>query len=608
MASLRKSEPMYILGINAYHGDVSAVLLEDGRVVAAVEEERFRRIKHYAGFPTNAIRSCLQIAGIDGSAVSDVAISRDPKAHFQRKVAFALSHPRASLRMTDRLTNARKVSDVRGPLAAALKVAEDKLPRFHNVEHHPAHLASSFFVSPFSEAAVCAIDGFGDFVSTSLGHGEDRQITVREHVFYPHSLGLFYTAITQYLGFLGYGDEFKIMGLAPYGKPVFKEPLQELVRLHADGLFTLEQKFFRTTTSGIHMEWEDGYPDLGIVYTDELQSLLGPARDPNTPLTERDENLAASVQAVFEDAAFHILNHLYETTKSPRVCLAGGCAMNSVMNGKVRARTPFQQLYVQPASADNGTALGAAYWVWHHVHQGERGFVMDHGYWGPEYIAVDVPTSFNGADNPEFQIEHCADEETLCRTTAQLLAAGNVVGWYQGRMEWGARALGNRSILADPRRSDMRDLINTKIKFREKFRPFAPSVMEEALGDYFVDAVPDPFMLQVYQVRPEKQRIIPAITHVDGSGRLQTVNESQNRRYYRLIREFANITGVPIVLNTSFNENEPIVNTPEEALDCFARTRMDAIVINNMILRRRSAAAPVTTGGLEINASGPALG
>ncbi|HZJ01470.1 MAG TPA: carbamoyltransferase C-terminal domain-containing protein, partial [Gemmatimonadaceae bacterium] len=379
-----------------------------------------------------------------------------------------------------------------------------------------------------------------------------------------------------------------VMGLAPYGSPEFTKELKQLITLEPNGKFTLNRKFFRHWDEGVEMEWEGGVPTMGPLFTAELDKLLGPARQKGEPLTTHHENIARSLQAVYEDCAFHVLNDLYDRTKNPRLCLAGGCAINSVANGKVRENTQFSDLYIQPAAADSGTALGAAYHVWNQVLGKPRGFVMEHAYWGTQYPNADVSAivaARNDADW-DYHSRSLSSEEELCRATAELIANGNVVGWYQGRMEWGARALGNRSILADARREDMRDLINAKIKFREKFRPFAPSILEEAMDDYFVGAAPDPFMQQVYPVRPEKRAVLPAITHADGSGRLQTVTPRTNPRYYRLISEFAAITGVPVLLNTSFNENEPIVDTPEQALDCFLRTRMDAIVINETIIQR----------------------
>jgi carbamoyltransferase len=581
---------MYVLGINAYHGDVSAVLLQDGQLLTALEEERFRRIKHWAGFPTLSIQRCLEISGISGKDISHIAVSRDPKAHLWRKALFTLTkRPNLSI-VRDRLRNAGQLRDVRTPLAAALAMPVNALPKLHFVEHHPSHLASAFFVSPFDDAAICAIDGFGDFVSTSMAAGKGNHFDVLARVYFPHSLGMLYTAVTQYLGFMGYGDEFKIMGLAPYGEPEFVPQLRKLVKLKPGGTFELALEYFRHWNEGVSMEWSDGYPTLGRVYSPALEKLLGPPRDKDAPLTKRDENVARSLQAVYEECAFHVLNGLWERTKNPRLCMAGGCAMNSVANGKVRANTPFEELYIQPASGDNGTALGAAYYVWNQFMDKPRSFVMEHGYWGTSYSAADVSPIVDARADEEWTYDRVTyeDEAELCRRAAELISEGNVVGWFQGRMEWGARALGNRSILADPRRGDMRDLINTKIKFREKFRPFAPSILEEALDDYFVDAAPDPFMQQVYAVRPDKRAVLPAITHADGSGRLQTVSERTNPRYYRLIQEFSRISGVPVVLNTSFNENEPIVDTPEQALDCFLRTRMDAIVVGNTVIRRQA--------------------
>jgi len=378
------------------------------------------------------------------------------------------------------------------------------------------------------------------------------------------------------------------MGLAPYGSPTVVDKLRDIITLRKNGEFELKRKYFRHWDEGVEMEWEGGIPTMGPLYTRALDDLVGPARKPDEPLTPHHENVARSLQALYEECAFHVLNNLYEKTKNPRLCLAGGCGMNSVANGKIRSETPFTDVYIQPAAGDNGTALGAAFQVWNQILEKPRGFVMEHSYWGTQYPQADVTDLVNARNDEAWRYESTtyASEEEVCRETARLISEGNVIGWYQGKMEWGARALGNRSILADARRADMRDLINLKIKFREKFRPFAPSILEEAMDDYFVGGAADPFMQQVYPVREDKRAVLPAITHVDGSGRLQTVSNRTNPRYYRLIREFEAITGVPVLLNTSFNENEPIVDTPEQALDCFFRTRMDVIVINNTIIRR----------------------
>ena len=582
---------MNVLGINAYHADVSAVLLRDGELVAAVEEERFRRIKHVAGFPREAIRVCLEMGGLRPDEIHHVGVSRNPRAHLFRKAWFALrNRPGAGL-LRDRATNYRQVGAIPSALAEALGLADgQKRPQVHWVEHHPAHLASTFFVSPFEDAAVCAIDGFGDFVSTSRAVGRGNKINVQQRIYFPHSLGLLYLAITQYLGFPKFGDEFKVMGLAPYGTPDFVNEIRKLITLSPDGTFELDLSYFQHWSGGAAMTWEEGEPHLGRVFTTKLEEELGAARRPKEPLTTRHEAIAASLQVVFEEAYFHILNGLHASTKLPRLCLAGGCAMNSVANGKIRERTSFTDVFIQPASGDNGTALGAAFHVWHQILNQPRKFEMRHGYWGPSFDPMGVDRDLAGRA-ADFKSLGCrshtfANASELCAWTAECIADGLVVGWFQGGMEWGARALGNRSILADPRRSDMRDILNTKIKLRERFRPFAPSVTEEACASYFTGAVPDPFMMQVYPVAADKRDVIPAVTHVDGSGRLQTVSAASNRLYWELIRAFERITGVPVLLNTSFNENEPIVHRPSEAIDCFLRTGMDVLVLGNHVVAR----------------------
>ena len=588
-----------ILGINAYHGDVSAVLLRDGELVAAVEEERFRRIKHIAGFPAEAIRACLSMACVRAQDVDHVAVSRNPRANLVRKAMFAARHhPMAMVK--DRAANYRQVGAIPDTVATALGLAPtDGRPEVHWVEHHPAHLASAFYVSPFDEAAVSAIDGFGDFVSTSWAVGRGARLNVIHRTFFPHSLGLLYLAITQYLGFGKFGDEFKVMGLAPYGTPDFVPEIRRLIHLKSGGHFELSLDYFRHWSDGAGMTWDEGEPILGRVFSDRLETLLGPARKSNEPVTARHEAIAASLQVVFEEAAFHVLNGLHAATKLPQLCLAGGCAMNSVANGKIRERTPFKEVFIQPAAGDNGTALGAAFYVWHELLRQPRRFVMRHGYWGPAFASADIDAALT-ARAGDLRTQACHqrvinDEGELCRWTAAHIAQGLVVGWFQGRMEWGARALGNRSIIADPRRADMREIINTKIKFREKFRPFAPSILEEACDQYFTGAVPDPFMIQVYPVRSDKQAVIPAVTHVDGSGRLQTVSRESNPLYWTLIRAFEQATGVPVLLNTSFNENEPIVLRPSEALDCFLRTKMDVLVLGNHVVTK----AHVDVGDLD---------
>src|SRR4051794_20197761 len=583
---------MNIVGINAYHGDVSAVLVRDGQLVAAVEEERFRRIKHYAGFPEQALRACIELGGIEPREVDLFAVSRDPRAHLLRKALFVLRH-RPKGTVGARARNLASVRGVPARIADALGLERRATrARTRFVEHHPSHLASAAFVSPFDTGAVCAIDGFGDFVSTSWGRLDGSRISVDGHVFFPHSLGMLYLAVTQFLGFPKYGDEFKVMGLAPYGEPSYVRKLEPLVRLQDGGHFELDLSYFRHVTDGVQMTWNDGEPTIGPVYSAKLATLLGPARGPDEALEPRHEAIAASLQVVFERAAFHVLRHVRKNTGRTRLCLAGGCAMNSVANGKIREQTGFRDVFIQPAAGDNGTALGAAYHAWHATGNRPRDFVMRHSYWGP---AFDDQAIADALDAQQTAIEErsCLRREwsepaALDEWTAVQIADGLVVGWFQGRMEWGPRALGNRSILCDPRRADMKDILNAKIKRRESFRPFAPSILREAVGEWFEQEDDVPFMMQVFQVREEKRALIPAVTHVDGSGRLQTVHRETNPLYHQLISDFCSLTSVPLVLNTSFNENEPVVCRPEEALDCFLRTRMDLLVLGSFFVERKS--------------------
>jgi carbamoyltransferase len=581
-----------VLGISAYHGDAAAALVVDGRLEAAVEEERFTRVKHWAGFPHQSILSCLDMAGMSAADVDHFAIGRNPRANRWRKVRFALGHRPSLSLISDRARSARRVQAVAAALADALSLDPARVGRrLTFVEHHPAHLASAFFVSPFEEAAVCAIDGSGDFVSTSWALGRGPSLTGLDRIYFPHSLGMLYLAITQHLGFTAYGDEYKVMGLAPFGAPDFAGALSHLVHLLPGGGFELDLSYFRHGAEGTRMTWDAGEPTADRVFTPRLEDVLGRARRPDEPLTARHEAIAASLQAVFERAVFHVLRGIEKRTRQRRLCLAGGCAMNSVANGKIREATPFEAVYVQPAASDNGTALGAAFSVWHQRLGRPRRFVMDHGAWGPAFGAAAVRGAIAERraeiERQGMRIEELGDDDELCRFTAERLDEGRIVGWFQGRMEWGARALGNRSILADPRRSDMREILNRKIKRREPFRPFAPSILEEMLDEYFSGAARDPFMMHVYPVRPDKRAVIPAVVHVDGSGRLQTVSRQTNPLYWQLLRAFDKLTGVPVLLNTSFNESEPIVMRPEEALDCFLRTGMDVLALGRTVIVRR---------------------
>ncbi|WP_455388165.1 carbamoyltransferase family protein [Petrachloros mirabilis] len=584
---------MIILGINAFHADASACVIRDGQLVSAVEEERFTRVKHWAGCPIQAIDYCLQEAGVALSEVDHIAVNRDPQAHLVDKALYTfLKRPNWGA-VRDRLRNAVKVRDIKVALCEAKGIkAEAIRAQVHHVEHHQAHLGSAFLVSGYDEAAVASIDGFGDFVSTMVARGEETGLTVLQSVLFPHSLGLFYLALTQYLGFPSYGDEYKVMGLAAYNEPEYLDALRRIVHLKEGGRFELNLDYFLHHSAGISMTWDGGMPSIDRVYSDELVSLLGPARKKDEAVTQRHMNLAASLQAMYEEADFHILNDLYDRTKLKSLCLAGGCALNSVANGKLSDRTSFERVYVPPIAGDAGGAIGAAYVVWHDKLGNPRSFIMDRADWGPGFSEKEIQAELDCRRetlmDAGWQIQHYPAEEQLCRETVEMIAAGQIIGWFQGRMELGARALGQRSILADPRRQDMKDILNRRIKHRESFRPFAPSVLEEATGEYFEQCHPSPFMTMTYQVKPEKRSVIPASTHIDGSGRVQTVNAATQPLYARLLRTFEQRTGVPVLLNTSFNEQEPIVCTPREALDCLLRTQMDGMAIGNFLIRRRN--------------------
>jgi carbamoyltransferase len=671
---------MYILGINAYHGDAAAAIIKDGKLLAAVEEERFNRVKHCAGFPAESVRYCLETAGIGIEEVEHVGVSRDPSSHLHKKILFAASRAAKQVaggrrreagggrqeaggrrreavgtieegtrgrgkeeegiwelgksakgkgeeenggngqkhglgifaQVKDRLNNAAKVRDLKDDLAGALGAAKGSLrAQFHNIEHHRAHLASSFYVSPFERAALLSIDGFGDFVSTMWAVGEGNSIRVLDTVEYPHSTGIVYTATTQFLGFPHYGDEGKVMGLAPYGQPRYIEEFRDIIRTAERGQFRLNLDYFRHHAEGVDMTWDQGSPIIGRIFSDEFGQTFGPAREPGAPLTDRERDIAASLQMRLEEVGFHVLNHLHAETGLTDLGLSGGVAYNSVMNGKILLNTPFRRVYVQPAAGDSGTALGVCYEIHNRVKQtvslrsaaseileesGVNGddagaapqtnslrYVMLGAYTGPEFSIEEIQAELKISD---LSFETYSDTE-LTRRAAQDIAAGLVVGWFQGRMEFGPRALGNRSIVVDPRRAEMKDILNDRIKKREPFRPFAPSILEERTADYFEQSHPAPTMLMVYQVRAERRAEIPAVTHVDGSGRLQTVSRAVNPRYHQLISDFDKLTGVPVVLNTSFNENEPIVCTPRHAIDCFLKTRMDVLYLGNYAVRRR---------------------
>ncbi|BCM88562.1 decarbamoylnovobiocin carbamoyltransferase [Abditibacteriota bacterium] len=574
---------MFILGINAFHGGASAAILKDGQLLAAVEDERFRRQKYWAGFPSESIKFCLEQAGISAYDLDHVAISRDPSAHLAQKALFALRKRPSFAAIRDRVANMGAVKDVKGIMCQALGLEASAFKaEFHRVEHHRAHMASAFFVSPFQDAAVLSIDGMGDFVSTMVGSGTDNKLNVDDQILFPHSLGIFFTALTQWLGFPNYGDEGKVQGLAPYGEPRYLDEMHKMVRLLPNGGFELDLKYFVHHAQGVDMTWDDGSPTIGTIYSPEVVKLLGEPRAYRGEYTQHHRDVAASMQVMLEEAEFHIVRDAYKRTGKKALCLAGGVALNSSFNGKILPDTEFEDIFIQPASGDAGTSLGAAFYVYHQVLGHPRSFEMKHSYTGPAYSNAQIEATLKER-GLSYQT---LDDDALPKETAALIAEVNVVGWFQGAAEWGPRALGNRSIVADPRRADMKEILNARIKHREEFRPFAPSLLAERTGDYFEQSYPDPFMVKVYKVREEKRGEIPAVTHVDGTGRLQTVERTVNERYWDLINAFGERSGTPVVLNTSFNDNEPIVCNPDEAINCFERTHMDAIVLGNFLMKK----------------------
>ena len=581
---------MKILGINAFHGDSSAALVVDGVLIAAAEEERFRRIKHWAGFPSESIKFCLEYGNLKLEDIDHIAINQNSKSNFQHKISFALRNRISPASILKKIKNRKKRDSVQTHITREFP-NDTFRGQLHFIDHHLSHMSSAFYVSPFDDAIAVSVDGFGDFASASWGVGSGTDINVLDQVTFPHSLGIFYQALTQYLGFPHYGDEYKVMGLAPYGKPTYMKEMREIVLLKPDGKFELNLEYFLHHKDDVSYDWDGGSPTVGKLFGEKLNTLLGESRSGNEPIEQKHFDIAHSIQAMYEEAFFHLLNTVHNKYPMIAVVISGGCGMNSVANGKITTKTPFSNVYVQSAAGDAGGAIGAASAVWHRK-GGKRTFVMDHSYWGPSYDDNEIETLLRNRSEElvkgEFQISKIENTSELCDKTAEAIAAGLVIGWFQGRMEWGPRALGNRSILGDPRRSNMKEILNTKIKKRESFRPFAPSVLREAVADWFELDGDVPFMMQVFQIKKDKRELIPAVTHVDGSGRLQTVTKEANYLYYNLIQAFNKLTEVPMLLNTSFNENEPVVCTPEQALDCFLRTEMDLLVLGSYMVRRKS--------------------
>jgi len=576
---------MIILGINSYHPDSSAALMIDGKLVAACEEERFTRIKHFSGFPSNAIRCCLDIAEIKLDSVDYIVVPRDPTARAINKIIYGMRIPTLALK---RIFAWKKTFSLKTQLSRARDLGNlSSRTKIFGVEHHYAHIASSYFLSGYDSAFVFSADALGDFASTMWSRGEGNTMCIIGEVAFPHSLGFYYTAVTQYLGFLNFGDEYKVMGLAPYGEDTFKEEFERILPLK-ENIFELNLKYFRHHKEYVDMSFNDRYPVVETIYSPYLEKRLGKRRMSDEPIQKRHKDIAFSLQQRLENVVVHMINKLSPKNMS-KLCLAGGVAHNSALNGRLFERTPFKEIYVPPAPGDSGLAIGAAMWFWHSVLNKDNKQAITQAYWGPgfdgEAINKEIEINMEHFYGAGCVVEKIKNENDLCKKAALEISKGKIVGWFQGRMELGPRALGNRSILADPRREDMRDILNNRIKQREPFRPFAPSILEEHIEDYFECIQPSPFMSFVFQITNNKRNIIPAVCHVNGTARLQTVNQVDNPLYWNLIQEFNDLTGVPILLNTSLNENEPIVCSPREAINCFLRTKMDMLFIGLNVIR-----------------------
>ena len=574
---------MYILGINAYHGDSSACLIQDGKVLCAIEEERIRRVKHWAGFPSEAIKFCLEDQNLTIDQIDYITISRDPKANICKKIFYACMYTVNIFNIWDRLMNSRKTKSVKSDLAHLFHIStSDIKAKFYNIEHHRSHMGSSFYASKFKKSAILSIDGFGDFTSTMTAIGLNNNIQILKEINYPHSLGLFYTTVTQFLGFPNYGDEYKVMGLASYGKPRYLKELDKIIKLTDEGFFELNKKYFKHFNKGVVMDWDGGNSNIDSLFTKSWEDLFGKSRSKGDELQQWHFDLANSVQKFTEQILLHILNQLYKETKCENLSICGGVAQNSVAIGKILDKTPFKNIYIPSAASDAGTSIGSALYLYHAILGHDRKEEIISAYYGSKFNHTEI---IDVLEKEKVQYTIFSDDE-LFEKVANKLVNGGVVGWFQGRAEFGPRALGHRSILVDPRREDAKDLLNKKIKMRESFRPFAPSILKEAISEYFVQNDEVPFMEKVFDIRKDKCIEIPAVTHIDGTGRLQSVDKDVSPRFYQLISKFAEKTGVPILLNTSFNENEPIVNQPIEALECFLRTKMDILVIENVIIER----------------------
>ncbi len=579
-----------ILGLNAYHAGSSACLVIDGEPIAAIAEERLNRVKYFAGFPTMAVSKCLEMGGVQLRDVDHVAVGRDSSANLAKKIEFALKNPTKLFNLVKRRRTSQKLDDLKAIMARECGVSAETLKfQPHFVEHHLAHIASAYFASPWDRAAGISIDGSGDFVTTMMADCQGDEINVKHRVFVPHSIGWLYIMVCQFIGYEKYGDEGKVMGLAPFGKPTYLAELEKAVILKPKG-FELNPKYFRPFADDQGFEInEKGEMIQPRIYSDAMIELFGEPRKSDAEISQRDMDLAYSLQQVFEKVYMHLLNELYKMVPVEKLVMAGGCVLNSVANGKLFDQTPFRETCIQPAAGDEGLSLGAALYVARSVLKEKKRYVMSHSYLGPEYPESEMKAVL---DRLGVAYQHCQRDQLLDETAGDI-EQGRVVGWFQGAMEWGPRALGNRSILTHPGLPNMKDVLNARIKRREWYRPFAPVVLTERQNEIFEHDHPSPFMLHVYKIRPEWREKLCAVNHVDDTGRLQTVARHENPLYYDLVQAFEKRTGIPVLLNTSFNENEPICCTPEEAIECFLRTKMDTLVIGPFVCRKEAQLTPM---------------
>lgn len=583
-ADNRCIKPLLILGINMFHSDASAALLVDGNVEIAIGEERLNRVKHFGGVPLMAIQACLDHAGVTLADVEHVAVGRDPRVHLERKLWYGAKHPRMLANLTRmRLTGVSRFNDLRPALADAFDIDPEKLRfRQHNVEHHLAHIASAFYCSDKTAAAGFSYDGSGDWVTCMWADCRDTEIKIVDRTFVPHSLGTFYSMISQFIGYTEYGDEGKVMGLAALGDESLYEQVARIIRPYR-GSFRADLSYFMPTgsTHGVEIG-EDGRVTHPPLYSDKMTGAFGAPRRRHAEITDRDKNLAFALQRRFEEITLEILRNLHRLVPRDALVMAGGCALNSVVNGRVLEETPFEATWIQPAAGDEGLSVGAALYCYHSVLGRPRSYEMTNAYLGPSFSDAQIESEL-GRQGLRFRK---VDTNELVETTAERIESGAIVGWFQDRMEWGPRALGNRSILTHPGLPEIKDVLNSRIKHREWFRPFAPSILAEHLDDYFDAPEPSPFMLHAFKVKPNKKEELQAVVHVDDTGRIQTVARSENPLYHSLIEAFRRRTGTPVLLNTSFNENEPIVCSPKDAIDCFVRTKMDLLAVGPFLVER----------------------